>query len=134
MRITRESIYAICMIRALADHEVKSVRIICEDENIPYKWAYKILKRMERAGIVKAFYGAQGGYKLVKGLSQITMLDVLTINERSVYDLENCLHVTQSSECEIYEEFERLANVMRAELRERTMDKVLGAAKLSSAI
>ena len=120
MLITREIEYAIRMIRALTDNEIKSVGKICDDEGIPTKWAYKILKKMERANLVKAFYGTKGGYQLNKKISQITMLDIVTINKNALR-----FGNEQSNKCVINKEFERLKDVIKSDLRERTMDKVI---------
>jgi len=132
MLITRESEYAMRMIRALADNEIRSVRKICDDEQLPYKWAYKILKKMEHSNIVKSFYGVKGGYRLAKEISQITMLDILTINENNLRFNKgaNSLNNTKSAECTISKELRRLENVIRFELRERTMDRVIGEIEL----
>ena len=124
MLITRENIYAIRMVRALADNDVRPVREICDGEGIPHKWAYKILKKMERAGIVKAFYGVKGGYQLDKEISKITMLDILSINESDLL-ISNNRHDLHTSKCAINGEVIRLDDVIRSELRERTLDKVI---------
>jgi len=130
MLITRESEYAIRMVRALADNEVKSVGRISDDERIPPKWAYKILKKMERAKLVKSFYGVNGGYQLDKEISKITMLDILTINENSLRFSEcahgpSCSHATHSlDECAITQEFKGLQNAVKWLLSERTMAEI----------
>jgi len=132
MIITRESEYAIRMVRALADNEIKNVRIICDLENIPHKFAYKILKKMENIGIVEAFQGVKGGYRLDKDISQITMLDILRISKNTLHFSEgihrssDCSHHKQSDECSIRKEFKRVDDVIRTALSERTMDKVIG--------
>ena len=84
MLITRESEYAMRMVRALVDNEIKTVRTICDEENIPHKFAYKILKKMEHAGIVKAFHGVTGGYQLDREISQISMFDIVAINPNNL--------------------------------------------------
>jgi len=133
MMITRESEYAMRMVFALADSEIKPVRQISEEEQLPHKWAYKILKKMERAGIVKAYHGVNGGYRLVRSISQITMLDILTINNNLLRFGEcdhspGCPHTAYSpSKHALNKEFKRLESVISSELRERTMDKVIRA-------
>ena len=139
MLITREIEYAMRMIRALADNEVKAVRKICEDEQLPQKWAYKILKKMERANIVKAFYGANGGYRLDKDVSEITILDILAINENTLRFGEcahgpKCWEDAQSNGCIINREFRRLETVVRSQLGKRTMNDVIGAIKSNNTI
>jgi len=127
MLITRESEYAMRMIRALADNEIKTVRTICDKENIPHKFAYKILKKMERNNIVEAFHGANGGYKLNKKISEISMLDILAINPNNLHFSKcSCTSCAEhTSECGMNKEFKLLKSTITSALHERTMDKVI---------
>ena len=52
MLFTRESDYAIRVVRALKDGEKKSIRQICAVEEIPEAFCYKIVKKLEHAGVV----------------------------------------------------------------------------------
>ena len=52
MMITRESDYAIRIIRALKDGELLPLEQICQRELVPKQFAYKILKKLERSGLV----------------------------------------------------------------------------------
>ncbi len=76
MFITRESDYAVRVIRCLAGGEKRSVSDICEQEMITAPFAYKILKKLEQAGIVHGFRGVHGGYSLLRSPSELTLLDV----------------------------------------------------------
>ena len=127
MLITRESEYAVRMIRALADNEIKAVRTICDNENIPYKFAYKILKKMERCKMVEVFYGAKGGYRLNKEVSEISMFDILAMNPNNL-QLSKCSCADcakHTSECSVNKEFNLLKNTITSALHERTLDKVI---------
>ena len=64
MFITRESDYAVRVIRALAGERRLSVNEICEKEELTAPFAYKILKKLQKAKIVKGFRGVHGGYTL----------------------------------------------------------------------
>ena len=57
MLITRECDYAVRVIRALTGEERLSVNDICEREAITAPFAYKILKKLQKAEIVKGFRG-----------------------------------------------------------------------------
>jgi len=115
------------MIRALADNEIKAVRTICDNENIPYKFAYKILKKMERCKMVEVFYGAKGGYRLNKEVSEISMFDILAMNPNNL-QLSKCSCADcakHTSECSVNKEFNLLKNTITSALHERTLDKVI---------
>ena len=53
MFITRECDYAVRVLRALAGETRLSVNEICDREAITAPFAYKILKKLQKAGIVK---------------------------------------------------------------------------------
>ena len=61
MMITRESDYAVRMICALKDGEQLTIEQICRKEQVPRQFAYKILKKLEKAGLVDV-YKRQGYY------------------------------------------------------------------------
>ena len=78
MFITRECDYAVRVIRAMASDPRLSVNEICERESITAPFAYKILKKLQKAGIVKGFRGVHGGYVLNKTPDELTLYDVYT--------------------------------------------------------
>ena len=71
MLITRRSDYAMRICRVLRDGKVHNVREICEKEDIPKAFAYKILRELEMADLVKSERGNQGGYYLEKSLDEL---------------------------------------------------------------
>ena len=54
MLITRRSDYAMRICRVLHDGKVHNVREICQAEEIPKAFAYKILRELEMADLVKS--------------------------------------------------------------------------------
>ena len=50
--ITREIDYAIRVLRAISDNELHSVQKMSETEDIPCHFAYKIVKKLEKAGLL----------------------------------------------------------------------------------
>lgn len=78
MLITRECDYAVRVIRALAGAERLSVSEICEKEEITAPFAYKILKKLQKADFVRGFRGVHGGYSMNVDLSDITLYDIYT--------------------------------------------------------
>lgn len=81
MLFTRETDYAIRFFRALKDGELHSVSEITEDQFIPQQFAYKILRKLSKAGYVEVTRGAKGGCKLAEDLGNITVLDVIQVVE-----------------------------------------------------
>lgn len=51
MLFTKESDYAIRVIRALQDGGKKTIKELCELEQIPSAFGYKILQKMNKSGL-----------------------------------------------------------------------------------
>ena len=74
MFITRECDYAVRVVRALWGESRLSVSDICEKESVTAPFAYKILKKLQKAEIVKGYRGVHGGYSLNEGLDELTLI------------------------------------------------------------
>ena len=61
MVITRETDYALRILRALLDGKLHTAGQIAQDELLPQAFAYKILKKLEKAGLVEVVRGTAGG-------------------------------------------------------------------------
>jgi len=137
MFITRESDYAIRVIRALADGEIKTVHEICAVEKVPKQFAYKILKKLERGELVKIQRGAHGGYRLFKDASEITLHCILTSVADNLYVNEclkegiSCERNQEQTPCFIHKECRRLEEIIMGALQERNMMEILDAVKVN---
>ena len=90
MVITRETDYAIRILRALLDGELHTVGQLAQDELLPQAFAYKILKKLEKAGLVKVVRGTAGGCRLAADLARTSLYDLMmATGERS--DLSACM-------------------------------------------
>jgi len=131
MFITKECDYAIRVVRGLADGEIKSVKSVCEKEDIPHSFAYKILKKMEREGIVAAFRGNTGGYQLVKSLDKLTLFDIVQAVDKRLYINEcleeghDCTRNGINERCMVHQEFIRIQRVLDESLQEKTMLEIV---------
>ena len=77
MIITRETDYALRILRVLLDGEPHTVGQIAQDELLPQSFAYKILKKLNNAGLIEVIRGTAGGCKLASDLSSITLYDLM---------------------------------------------------------
>ncbi|MDR0641164.1 MAG: Rrf2 family transcriptional regulator [Treponema sp.] len=131
MFITRESDYAVRIIRSLADGAKKSMGDISAGELVPVPFAYKILKKLEKGGLVQSFRGAGGGYRLTRAAAQITLFDVMIAVDGKLLLSEcmdhnyRCPHREGGKQCKVHGEFERIQALILAGLRERTLDQIL---------
>lgn len=134
MFFTRECDYGLRIIRALADGQKKTAEDICDVEDIPEQFAYKILKKMERGGFLQSCRGRDGGYWLVKHLDDITMLDIVTtidecllVNECLQED-RPCSRNTSELPCSVHIELEWIQKQLINELRRKSIREVLALA------
>lgn len=77
--ITRETDYAIRILRALRDGEKYNMTTLCKEQDIPQQFAYKILRKLSEAGIVTSTRGANGGCRLSTDLKKLSLLDLIRI-------------------------------------------------------
>jgi Rrf2 family protein len=132
MFISKECDYAIRIVRDLADGGKKTAEDIGRNEHISQPFAYKILKKLEKGGLVRAWRGKEGGYALVKSADAFSLYDVISAVEGRLVltaclrDEAACPMNTGDSPCGVHREFARLQEMLAAELKERTVSDVLG--------
>lgn len=132
MLMTRESDYAVRIMRALAPGQMMTVKQICEQECIPTQFAYKILKKLANADMIRIIRGASGGYELKRDLHEMTLLDLMdAVGEEGVVNA--CMRPgyvcswrgDQSRECLVHNELCRVQEALCTELRRHTIDEIL---------
>ena len=84
MLFTKESDYAIRVIRALQDGGKKTIKELCELEQIPSAFGYKILQKMNKSGLIEIRRGPKGGYQLAKDIGEFTLYDVVRQSNRTL--------------------------------------------------
>ena len=136
MFITRESDYAMRVVRALMGETRLSVSDICEREAITAPFAYKILKKLQNAGIVQGYRGVHGGYALKKDPVELTLYDIYTAIDSDMSIIE-CLNgrceCTRNGQdgipCYAHDELKDIQNELWAMLRRKSMEDLFGKDK-----
>ncbi len=132
MFITRECDYAVRVIRALVDEERLSVGEICKREEITAPFAYKILKKLQTAKLVKGFRGVHGGYALERPACEITLLDIYQAIDPEMFLVE-CLNPEKKCSrdgaggmpCQVHRELEAIQKEIYGMLSEKSLEKIL---------
>lgn len=132
MYITRECDYAVRVIRALTGEKRLSVGEICKKEELTAPFAYKILKKLQAAGIVKGYRGVHGGYALEKPISQITLLDIYRAIDPELYLVE-CMDPEKpcsrdgadGKPCQVHRELVSIQQKLWDLLSEDTLEDIL---------
>lgn len=92
----RYGLKAMIDIAAWSDDKCVSLKSVAERIGISESYLEQLVMKLKKAGLVESIRGAQGGYVLAKEASQITVGDILTVMEGSLFPVE-CLD--GSSEC-----------------------------------
>ena len=132
MFITRECDYAVRVIRALQGESRLSVPEICEKEAITAPFAYKILKKLQKAKIVKGYRGVHGGYSLDRGADELTLYDVYEAIDPGMFIIEcldpryDCARDGQDGiPCLVHRELADIQSQLCAMLKRKTLLQIL---------
>lgn len=133
MRITQEADYAMRIVLALA-RRGEGVRLdaksIASEENVPQRFALKILRKLTKSGVVKSFRGVQGGYAISRAPGEIHMLDVIVAIDGPVY-INRCLetpdscNLDRSEHCAINHELGRIQCMINEEMEKVNFEMLL---------
>ena len=85
MIITKETDYALRILRVLLDGEKHSVAEMSETELIPNQFAYQILRKLSAGNLVRVSRGALGGSELSCDLDATSLYDLMgVVGERGI--------------------------------------------------
>ncbi|MBR3910415.1 MAG: Rrf2 family transcriptional regulator [Anaerotignum sp.] len=87
MKISTRGRYGIRLMLALAlnyENGTIPLKAIAKDQGISEKYLEQIINPLTKAGLVKSFRGAQGGYTLTNAPDQTTVGEVLRVLEDSL--------------------------------------------------
>lgn len=93
MKLTRGGEYGIRGVLYLAQQDngkISMLSAIAKAQDVPPRFLAKIFQALARAGIVRSYRGAKGGFSLGRAAGEITIKDVIEAIEGPVY-LNVCL-------------------------------------------
>ena len=124
MFITRECDYAVRVVRALWGESRLSVSDICEKE--------AILKKLQKAEIVKGYRGVHGGYSLNRGLDELTLYEVYSAIDPDMFIIEcldpkyNCVRDGQDGlPCLVHRELLSVQDELISLLKRKTIQQIM---------
>ena len=133
MFLTKECDYGLRIVRTLGGGYKKNAEDICTEEQIPSQYVYKILKKLDRAGIVQSIRGRDGGYKLAMPLDAFSIFDVVSAIDDSL-SLSECMREGKKcprnsveQPCAVHKELARVQEILIGQLRMKTMLEVVAA-------
>ena len=120
MFITRECDYAVRVVRALWGESRLSVSDICEKEAITAPFAYKILKKLQKAEIVN------------RGLDELTLYEVYSSIDPDMFIIEcldpkyNCVRDGQDGlPCLVHRELLSVQDELISLLKRKTIQQIM---------
>lgn len=140
MFLTKEIDYAVRVIRALSAGDRKTVEFVSTKEHMPHQYAYKILKKLEKMGLVQSVRGREGGYYLAKPLEDLTLLEIAAAIGKPLV-LNQCLREGEPGacpnkgahpQCTVHLELGRIQDVLVMELQKKSMLEILSAKDILS--
>ena len=130
MLITRETDYALRILQNLTDGEKRSVGEISQQESIPQQFAYKIAKKLAKAGFIQITRGVDGGCRLDKDLNTVSLYDLITAIEGG-YEVNACMDPDfscarrQSGGCSIHPQLMAIQSSISDQLRNCSLESLL---------
>jgi len=129
LNITRKVEYALIALRHMqskSDNALTSANEIAKQYGIPKQLLAKTLQQMARHNIVEATQGANGGYKVVANLDQISLKDFFEklegpLGMMDCYFESDCLQITN---CNIRIPIQRINNNLRDMFSQMTLQEV----------
>jgi len=103
---------------------------LSERRGIPSPFIYRVLKKLESAGILSIKRGAHGGYSIRKDCEDLTLYDVICAFENTFLVIE-CMKKQHDCSrnrglgCCIHREFGRLQGVLRNEFMRSDLKALL---------
>ena len=131
--ITRETDYAIRLLRTLADGERHTAAEAAERELVPQPFAYKILKKLSKAGLVEVTRGADGGCRLLADLEKTSLYDLMEAMGEScrlsgcTVSGHRCSWREAHGGCTVHCKLLEIQRKLDAELRSHSLREILTA-------
>ena len=114
--------------------EKMTAKTIANNAGITQRFALRILHKLTRCGILQAYRGVLGGYKIAKPLDELTVYDVLHAIEGPII-LNRCLLETtictrvQDKNCPYHRVFKKLSDLVCKELASISFADVINSSE-----
>ncbi len=131
MLITKECDYAVRILRALSHHQIASAADISREEHIPVQFAYKICRKLAKAGIIVSHRGTDGGYQMHMDIGELSLYDICKAVDKDLMISECmqpealCSRNTCDRPCKVHKEFCRLQKVVIEEMSATKLSQLL---------
>lgn len=134
LRVTKLTDYATVVLTALASDatSVLSASELAERAGLEAPTVAKVLKPLAQAGLVEGFRGANGGYRLSRPASAISLVEIVEAMEGPLGMTECSVHEGQcgiEDSCGVRANWRRINDVVADALRGVSLAQMLGTAR-----
>lgn len=140
MRISIKGTYSIRImtkVAELAEDKLATVSYLSEATNISEKYLEKLINKLLKAQLLLSFRGANGGYKLAKKASDISVRDILKVTEGNmktvscIDDEKNCAMYANCSTVDLWLGLTKVVNdylesISLADIVSKNITKIKG--------
>ena len=130
--IKSDTDYAMRMLVSLAlrgESIPVAVAVLVDGQDIPLEFAYKVLQKLCRAGIVKSFKGANGGFLLAKEPREISLMQVVGAVQGRIV-IRPCLlnddNCVSAKPCPVSLKLQKLQETLDSEMDGITLADIIG--------
>lgn len=136
LRVTKMTDYASMLLACLAQapEKVHSASELAEQARLELPTVSKVLKPLSRAGLIVAFRGSQGGYRLARPAAAISLFEVVEAMEGRLEMTEcsgahsQCEHETH---CGMQNHWQKINDVIAGALKSVSIAELGGAPRKS---
>jgi len=138
MHLSNSSKYAIRIMSYITNNskkELVSAREIAEKLSIPYKFLTKIMVQLVKADFIVSIRGKDGGYKLSRSATEITVLDILNQFNEFINQDECILGIgtcNEKNKCSLHDQWIEPKNMIQKMFKETTLENLDGINRLLS--
>lgn len=119
VRLSKRVEYALIALRCFeaAGDEIVTARTISQRYKIPYDLLAKILQKLKRENILNSQHGVNGGYRLIKDLSKISLSKLIDIVDRKI-SVADCIESNEKCYIIDYCSIKSPMNKIQSELQD----------------
>lgn len=124
--LIKEVEYAVMILDELHKESPLSASELSKRREIPSPFIYRVLKKLEAAGILDIKRGARGGYSIKRDCSEMTLYDVISAFENTFLVIEcmkhqyDCAH-NKGMGCSIHKEFGKIQGMLKNEFKRNNL-------------
>ncbi len=135
MELNNTSQYAIRILSYVANYgadQLISAKELSEALNIPYKFLTKIMTDLVKLDFVISIRGREGGFKLSREASSITIMNILNAfnefidHEECILGIGNCAGSDSGKTCILHDKWIKPKGMIRKMYEETTIENIEG--------